>query len=642
LSATLAMWLSVLSIVAAANAQAGPITDERDVPWVSLRDLTNARYVEAFERYRSGYRLIDVDAYPDNGELRYSMIWQRNTDGRRWASRRGMTSSEYHQWWERYRDEGLRPHDVEGYRTSSGLRFAGIWVENSEGVGWSSRRNLTSDEYGDYVREQRAAGRRPVDLELYETGAGRRIAAIFYDNPTGTAWAALRGMPRQRYQQEADERAASGFRILDFESYRTSSGQRYAAIWERSPAQHAWTVRSDRSERAFANLWRQYRDEGYRIVDFERYPTADGDRYAGVWIENASRFRYARKSHLDDVITTYRSANDLPGISVTVIKDGSVLYRRGFGWADVAGKKVAHSATVYNAASVSKVIGGTLAAKLEAERRIRDGTAVDLDLARRTDSYLPDAPARHRHRVDQLLAHVGCVGHYTTTPAIPNQTTHYDTAIDAVESIWDTGLRSGCTIGRTRSYSTAGFTFVGAVLEQATHRSLPTLIRQELAVPYGLASMRVQWATPTLASDYDRAVPYDGDNDAVSYSDSSWKVLGGGIEVSALDLARFGWKVLDGEIVDATARDARLWSPVRAGCGTSTSGACTNGIAWQLRRSPERIAEHGGSWTGARSFLRVYRDSRIVVAVMSNRRDHAVDDVDVLTGEIADAVLAAP
>jgi CubicO group peptidase (beta-lactamase class C family) len=128
----------------------------------------------------------------------------------------------------------------------------------------------------------------------------------------------------------------------------------------------------------------------------------------------------------------------------------------------------------------------------------------------------------------------------------------------------------------------------------------------------------------------------------VSYSDSSWKVLGGGIEVSALDLARFGWKVLDGEIVDATVRDARLWSPVRAGCGTSTSGACSNGIAWQLRSSPERIADYGGSWTGARSFLRVYRDSRLVVAVMSNRRDHAVDDVDVLTGDIADAVLAAP
>ena len=236
LGATLAMWLSVLSIVAAANSQAGTITDERDVPWVSLRDLTNARYVEAFERYRNDYRLIDVDAYPDDGELRYSMIWQRNTDGRRWASRRGMTSSEYHQWWERYRDEGLRPHDVEGYRTTSGLRFAGIWVANSEGLGWSSRRNLTSDEYGDYFRDQRAAGRRPVDLDLYETGAGQRIAAIFYDNPTGTAWAALRGMPRERYQREVDERAASGFRILDFESYRTSSGQRYAAIWERNPA----------------------------------------------------------------------------------------------------------------------------------------------------------------------------------------------------------------------------------------------------------------------------------------------------------------------------------------------------------------------------------------------------------------------
>ncbi|MEB3282362.1 MAG: hypothetical protein VKK42_25935 [Lyngbya sp.] len=36
------------------------------------------------------------------------------------------------------------------------------------------------------------------------------------------------------------------------------------------------------TETQFANLWRQYRDEGYRLVDFEHYPTANGDRYAGV------------------------------------------------------------------------------------------------------------------------------------------------------------------------------------------------------------------------------------------------------------------------------------------------------------------------------------------------------------------------
>ncbi|WP_413167730.1 hypothetical protein ACL6C3_13630 [Capilliphycus salinus ALCB114379] len=47
-------------------------------------------------------------------------------------------------------------------------------------------------------------------------------------------------------------------------------------------------VRSDRTETQFANLWQEYRDEGYRLVDFEHYPTANGDRYAGVWAENTA------------------------------------------------------------------------------------------------------------------------------------------------------------------------------------------------------------------------------------------------------------------------------------------------------------------------------------------------------------------
>ncbi len=186
-------------------------------------------------------------------------------------------------------------------------------------------------------------------------------------------------------------------------------------------------MRSELTELAYANFWRQYRDEGFRLIDFERYNTASGPRYAGIWVENDSRHDYQRKGTLDRIISAYRTNNSLPGISVAVIRNGSMIYRRGFGFA-TKDTKVAHGETVYSAASVSKVIGGTLAGKLEAEQRLRDGTALirTLDLTLPTASYLRkipvtfgffvSIPAHHTHTVEQLLSHRGCVGHYETEP----------------------------------------------------------------------------------------------------------------------------------------------------------------------------------------------------------------------------------
>lgn len=114
-------------------------------------------------------------------------------------------------------------------------------------------------------------------------------------------------------------------------------------------------------------------------------------------------------------------------------------------------------------------------------------------------------------------------------------------------------------------------------------------------------------------------------------------MLGGGIEVDAVDLATFGWKVLSGQIVAPSARDNRLFSAVQPGCGTSTSGACAYGLSWKRGGdNGRRILEHGGSWRGARSHLRLYRkksafpipgqpgNDELVIAIMSNskRDDH--------------------
>ena len=382
-------------------------------------------------------------------------------------------------------------------------------------------------------------------------------------------------------------------------------------------------VRSDRTELEFANYWREYRDLGYRLIDFERYPTPSGTRYAGVWTENAARYRYTKKGELDKLVEGYRSGNGIPGISVAVIRDGRMLYQRGFGFAEIDKQKNAHGETVYLAASVSKVIGGTLAAKLEDEGQLADGTSVTLDLTDPTSSYLANLPAAHSHTVQDLLAHLGCVWHYDTGPEPPNG--FYATATGAVQQIWNTPPIAPCTIGVNRNYSTHGFTFVGAVLEQATGRPIDRLVKEEIADRYGLSSLRAQFETSSLPSNYERAAPYNDAGSETSYEDNSWKILGGGLEVNAVDLARFGWKTLDAQIVDAATRDNRLWTRVRANQA--------NGLAWEIRSvGGKRVAEHGGSWSGARSHLRVYRDDGLVIAILSNRRGHDPEDLATTIG----------
>lgn len=646
-------WM-LLTLLAADGAMAGIIKDEKNLGWYSHRDLTSAEFSDYFAQYsRQNLIMIDMDAYPVDGKLRYSMIWQTNTDKRGWYEYRDMSSDQYHAKWVELKDKGFRPLDVENYMLGNTSYWAGIWVKNTEGWGWLSKRGLTGTEHAQLFDDMTKQRYRIVDIEVNNTSGGLRYSSIWYQNVDGRPWIQLRDMTRDQYQQNIDDYSKKGFVVVDYESYQTSNGQRYAAIWEQKPG-FAWQVRTDRTKQEYINLWHQYADEGYRLIDFERYDTDKGPRYGGIWAENSNRFQYSRKGQLDTAIQQYLNTNNLPGISVAIIQNGNTLYRRGFGFADVNDNVTAHSKTVYMAASVSKVFGGTLAAKLEDEGQLRDGTVFSLDLTQPTSTYIAGLPALHTHTVDQLLSHLSCVGHYNE---MPNQNTHYTNATDAAQSIWNTALLASCTPGNNWNYSTHAFTLVGAVLEGATGATLNNLLEDELFAPYELTSAGVMYADNNLPANSLRATPYttrdsvdtsvtpfadppnaaSNPNVETSYSDNSWKVLGGGIETSTYDLARFGWKVLNAEILSANARDNRLW--------TRVNPSFTHGLSWSITtdNSGRNVAEWNGTWTGSRTFLRDYQDDGLVIAVMSNRTTHRTDlsaDVSNLTNTLGNIVLA--
>lgn len=562
----------------------------------------------------------------------FALIWQEKSSNHSSRHHTNLTSSEYHDQWTSYRDAGYRPTNIEVYSTPAGVRYAGIWVTNDEDVDWWSRRDMTADEYGRTYGERRANGYRLVDMEAYETPNGLRYAAIWYRSCNNANWTQWRDMSRGAYQRRFDSLTALGFRVVDFESYLTSDGQRYAAIWEDVPRPRAWSVRSDRTLKGFLNAHRRNLDAGYRLIDYEAYEMDGGTRYAGVWAENDPRYRFPFRTIVDDSIEAYRSAHGVPGISVVVVQGGDVVYRRGFGWADSAGAKAAHAGTIYLTASVSKVIAGTLAARLEEQGRI--------DLRKPTRDYVPTLAlaAHHTHTLEQLLSKTGCVWHYEEGPEPGAR--YYEFRMAALIQIWNNKLLRGCTPGQHYHYSTHGFTFLGAAIEAELGKPIAEVLTDELSRPFNLATLRAMtpgknaavaaagdFASITLP-DYDLARAYavvNGRSALRAYEWNSWKILGGGIQSNALDLARFGWLSFDGSLVSDSVRDNRLWSPLTNGAVAwdTTTNVRRTALAWNLSGSAgnsNRVAWHTGSATGARAFLGVYRDDDLVIAILSNQR----------------------
>lgn len=104
--------------------------------------------------------------------------------------------------------------------------------------------------------------------------------------------------------------------------------------------------------------------------------------------------------------------------------------------------------------------------------------------------------------------------------------------------------------------------------------------------------------------------------------------MGGGIEISAKDLAKFGSLLINGEIVNESVRDSLMWQQMNINCID-----CSYGIGWNLTNGVfGKVAFHDGSWDGARSTIRIYRDRNLVISIMSNKKGHNIIE---LSGSIA-------
>jgi CubicO group peptidase (beta-lactamase class C family) len=156
-------------------------------------------------------------------------------------------------------------------------------------------------------------------------------------------------------------------------------------------------------------------------------------------------------------------------------------------------------------------------------------------------------------------------------------------------------------------------------------------VNDYLTTPYNLGTLKPE--DRSVTSRY-RSLVYASNNTEVAPDDISWKILGGGLESSAYDLAQFGWKVLSGSILTTPSLNTMWKAPV--------SGGVTYGLGWNYGiTSGVKWVGKDGAQLGANTYLLMYPSKGIVVAVLSNK-DGGGNNSAALARNIGNLMLANP
>lgn len=270
-------------------------------------------------------------------------------------------------------------------------------------------------------------------------------------------------------------------------------------------------------------------------------------------------------ARLDSIIRAAIVEGAAPGATIAVGRYGRLVHLKGYGMLDYsAGSSAAEPNTVYDLASLTKVIATTTAAMMLEE-------AGRLDLDKTVSAYIPEfnAPDKAGITVRMLLTHSGGLEAYAPLYRQTRGLYNYLTEIN------QRPLQS--PPGSQTVYSDWDMVLLQAVIERITGMSLEAYADGRIFRPLGMSDTRFRPDTNNRAlrrriapttSDELRGGPLQG-----TVHDANAWAMGGvsghaGLFSTARDIAIFSQMLLDG----GTYASARLVSPQQIARWTTRQG----------------------------------------------------------------------
>lgn len=309
---------------------------------------------------------------------------------------------------------------------------------------------------------------------------------------------------------------------------------------------------------------------------------------------------------IDELLPALMEANSIPGVAVALIRDGSVVWSKGYGVANLETQEVVTPDTPFSVASISKA--------LTAWEIMRMVEASEIDLDAPANQYLTSwqIPALGRNNpneatIRRILSHTAGLSvdgyrGYEADAALPTLPEFLDGAAGADP------VQMMVSAGRRMMYSGGGYTALQLMIEDLRGKPFADVMHEDLLTPLGMEHSSFVW-TPEL----DAATAYGTGNEVdtrVVHMDQA----AGGLYASANDLARFFTAGMTDEWL--TPESVALMQSAAA----ATDGGYGFGYFIEAMADDRVGVWHDGIAAGARSLFVLLPDEGDGIIILTNAR----------------------
>ena len=310
-----------------------------------------------------------------------------------------------------------------------------------------------------------------------------------------------------------------------------------------------------------------------------------------------------------DVLFAEWDKPDSPGCALAIIQDGEIVYRRGYGYADLEHDVPITPASVFDIASTSKQFTATCIAILARQGML----SLDDDIRK----HIPEMPAYAVPiTIRHLIHHTSGIRDYLTLMELAGMRYENEYPDEEVIELISRQKELNFEPGEKYLYSNTGYFLLGEIVKRAAGKSLRAFAEEWIFAPLGMKKTHYHDDFTEIVKE--RAVGYSSKKDGGFRIDISiFDVVGDGCVYTTVEDLYLWDQNFYHNLVGNYGQDLirEITTPGRLNDGEEQDYAF--GLAIENYRGLDLIS-HSGDWAGYRSEMIRFPEQRFSVICLAN------------------------
>jgi CubicO group peptidase (beta-lactamase class C family) len=311
-------------------------------------------------------------------------------------------------------------------------------------------------------------------------------------------------------------------------------------------------------------------------------------------------------TQLTDALYSSLQGKEAPAIAVLVAKDGNILYKKAFGYANIEKKILAIPETKFRIGSITKQFTAAAILKLQEDGKVK--------VTDKLSKYIHDFPRGEEVTLHHLLTHTSGIHSYTGKDDFEKRVVKPVTPEELISYFKNDPY--DFNPGEQYMYNNSAYFLLGYIIEKVSGKSYAQYLKETFFTPLHMNNTGVHAAWLSLDKEAQGYTNNTGKYEPALNWNMAWAGGAGALYSTVEDLYKWNEAIFNGKVLQDKSLKAALTSVVLNNGNTPPN---KYGYGWGLNEyRGQSVIGHSGGLHGFISQLVRYPKENLTVVLLCN------------------------